>query len=587
MESLRKYLTNNFVFNNPYFDYKNTDINSKSIIYIPKGDDNCDIRNYIPCLFIQEYEQSSKFLIFFHGNTEDIFNSELIGQYFSEQLKMNVIIVEYPGYSVYKSEKNAEVMCLDSLIVYDFIKNRFNLTHEDIFVIGRSLGTGPAVYLASKKKLKVLILISPFKSIKSIKGAFIGFFLLDIFKSIDIIDKVTCPIQFIHGKNDTLIDCSHSEELSKLNFNNYNKKDIIPNMTHNEMDLEKDIFEKIFDFLNKLSLTFKKGYFDLRNKQFKNLFDIPMPIQKYFFELNMNLDKPNIIDLTANYFLLLNDERIAVSKINKILVYELEEMEKNIEINTEQIGPTKYLLQLFDNSLAACSDKYVSFYSIKRYKFEHLKTISFSNIIKIEQYNEREIILLTKKALYILNNEYKIIDKFEGNFNNMKIIDKFIVVHSLINNNNNLIEIYNYVNNQFNKLKEYSFKNRMTNIRNNILFLKNKYIVLLDEFELNIIDIENFTDKYMKHNFNNPKYIFELYNDLILIGDNVGNIKVLEHKNENLNTFISKSYYCFNYTINSMKELKDGKLIIAHEEEYKKEIKENDSLNSDGDCICF
>ena len=35
------------------------------------------------------------------------------------------IIVEYPGYSIYFSEKNAEIMCEDSLIVYEFIKKTF------------------------------------------------------------------------------------------------------------------------------------------------------------------------------------------------------------------------------------------------------------------------------------------------------------------------------------------------------------------------------------------------------------------------------------------------------------------------------
>ena len=95
---MNNFLTKHFVFKNPTFNYKDTSFDTKTIIFINKEKDINKIENYIPCLFIQEYEQSSNFLIFFYGNSEDIFTSELFGQYLSEYLKMNVIIVEYPGY---------------------------------------------------------------------------------------------------------------------------------------------------------------------------------------------------------------------------------------------------------------------------------------------------------------------------------------------------------------------------------------------------------------------------------------------------------------------------------------------------------
>ena len=152
MDYIREFLTNMFVFWNPAFNYKEMNLLSKNLIFIDKGKNKNDISNYIPCLFLPEYDHSSKFLIYFHGNRDDIFSSELFCQYFSEKLKMNVIIVEYPGYSIYNSEKSAETICEDSLKVYDFVKEKFNKKSEDIYVIGRSLGTGPAIYLASNEK---------------------------------------------------------------------------------------------------------------------------------------------------------------------------------------------------------------------------------------------------------------------------------------------------------------------------------------------------------------------------------------------------------------------------------------------------
>jgi hypothetical protein len=57
---------------------------------------------------------------------------------------------KYPGYSIYKAEKNEEIICLDSLKIYSFIREKFKAKDEDIYIVVRTLGDGPAVYLASK-----------------------------------------------------------------------------------------------------------------------------------------------------------------------------------------------------------------------------------------------------------------------------------------------------------------------------------------------------------------------------------------------------------------------------------------------------
>ena len=92
MMSLKECITNMFVFCNPTFKYDEINLQSKNIIFIDKEKNKESASNYIPCLFIKEHEKSSKFLIYFHGNSDDIINSELFCQYFSEKLRMNVIL---------------------------------------------------------------------------------------------------------------------------------------------------------------------------------------------------------------------------------------------------------------------------------------------------------------------------------------------------------------------------------------------------------------------------------------------------------------------------------------------------------------
>jgi len=52
-------------------------------------------------------------------------------------------------------------------------------------VVGRSIGTGPATYLSKYRKVGVVVLISPFSSIrniaKNIVGSFLGFLVKDRF----------------------------------------------------------------------------------------------------------------------------------------------------------------------------------------------------------------------------------------------------------------------------------------------------------------------------------------------------------------------------------------------------------------------
>jgi len=46
---------------------------------------------------------------------------------------------------------------------------------SDIFIFGRSIGSGPACELAAKYKPKALILMAPFKSLKTVANELVPF----------------------------------------------------------------------------------------------------------------------------------------------------------------------------------------------------------------------------------------------------------------------------------------------------------------------------------------------------------------------------------------------------------------------------
>ena len=559
MMKVQGYLTNIFVFCNPSFNYNNINFQTKNIIFIDKGKNKNDVANYIPCLFIQEYEQSSKFLIFFHGNADDIFSSELLGQHFCENLKMNVIIVEYPGYSIYKSDKSAEVICENSLIVYSFIKQKFKARDEDIFVVGRSLGTGPAIYLSSKEKPKSLILISPFKSIKSVTNAFFSFFLLDIFKSIDIINKVSSPILFIHGLNDPLIDFSHSEELiAKAGKNGEDDIVLNPHMTHNDFDVEKDIFTKILKFLKDKPDSFPKHAFNLDDDQFKNLFDIPVAVQKYLFKLNIQSSNPSIFEKKAKCSLLLNDGRIALGMNNsEINIYNIDWClnEKEITIKLKDGYPIQYMTQLKNNIFVACDALNIYFFSLTKYKSKLINCFNGNaQIKKVENLNEKEIIILYKESIVVLNENFEKITEKTGNYKDLIVASNKIIASTSKN-----IEIIEYFNN--NKLVVIDTLNY--EIIDSIYSLINfdNLIIGLGTNEFLIYNLNDNSCKRVEHNIDEPSYIWKIDFNSFLICNRSDKIIYFEYSNKKCEQY---PINCINSKyITSIIKLFDGSIIIT------------------------
>ena len=79
---------------------------------------------------------------------------------------MHVLAIEYPGYGLYKTSKPDEQKIKDDAdTVYDYISQIVGVKEKDIIIAGRSIGTGPTVYLGSWKMAHSLILISPYTSI--------------------------------------------------------------------------------------------------------------------------------------------------------------------------------------------------------------------------------------------------------------------------------------------------------------------------------------------------------------------------------------------------------------------------------------
>ncbi len=107
----------------------------------------------------------SPLLIYFGGNNEEA--STLIDSIGTID-GWSVLLINYRGYGLSNGEPTEENFFKDSLFLYDTFSKRDDIDPGNIVAMGRSLGTGVAVYLASQRTLKAVILTTPYDSIREV-----------------------------------------------------------------------------------------------------------------------------------------------------------------------------------------------------------------------------------------------------------------------------------------------------------------------------------------------------------------------------------------------------------------------------------
>ncbi len=169
-------------------------------------------------LFRQTQKVTTKRLIFYlHGNAGSLEHWGEIAPVYTN-LGYDIFILDYRGFG--KSEgslKNEKQFFEDAQLVYDELKKQYS--ENEITIIGYSVGTGTATWLASQNQPKQLILKAPYYSLKDLaKRNFpiVPSFLLKYpFETYKYLPKVKVPITLFHGDQDEVIYYGSSQRLSK------------------------------------------------------------------------------------------------------------------------------------------------------------------------------------------------------------------------------------------------------------------------------------------------------------------------------------------------------------------------------------
>ena len=120
----------------------------------------------IPCLYLSSPKGSSKTIIFFHGNAEDIGLAYELLNHLRVTLQVHILGIEYPGYGIYEGECSEDRIYQDAYNIFSFLTST-GVEPSDIIVFGRSIGSGPACFLAGEVRPAALLLMSAYTSIRA------------------------------------------------------------------------------------------------------------------------------------------------------------------------------------------------------------------------------------------------------------------------------------------------------------------------------------------------------------------------------------------------------------------------------------
>ena len=151
-------------------------------------------------------------LIYFGGNGDAVQNMR--EDYARWAAGRTVYLVAYRGYGASDGAPTEAALFSDALAIYDDVRTR----QQDIAVVGRSLGSGVATYLASQRPLQRLVLVTPFDSIARIaQGRFPMFpaalMMQDKYESWRYAPAVHCPVLVIAAQNDRVVPAASTARL--------------------------------------------------------------------------------------------------------------------------------------------------------------------------------------------------------------------------------------------------------------------------------------------------------------------------------------------------------------------------------------
>jgi alpha-beta hydrolase superfamily lysophospholipase len=172
-------------------------------------------------------------ILFFHGNGEIAADYDKIGSFYTRR-DMHILVVDYRGYGTSDGTPTMSKMLGDAIVIQQSLDKVFEdhgIRPSGIFVMGRSLGSAPAIEVAVNAppgRLSGLIIDSGFAETSVLLerlGAPTESQIPDRHNNISKMKRLQVPLLIIHGDLDSLIPSSEASRL--LEHANCDEKELL------------------------------------------------------------------------------------------------------------------------------------------------------------------------------------------------------------------------------------------------------------------------------------------------------------------------------------------------------------------------
>ncbi|MEO5378215.1 MAG: alpha/beta hydrolase [Magnetococcus sp. DMHC-6] len=198
--------------------------------------------------------ENRSLMIYFGGNAEEISAFMLEAM---QIVNWSILAFNYRGFGDSGGHPGEKELFADARSIYDWAVANETIHAQPVVVMGRSLGSGVAVHLASERPLHGVILITPYDSIRAVaQGIYpyapVDWLLKHPFDSLKVAPSLTPPLLSLVAPGDNIIPNKHSQRLLEA-WGGPKTEKIFPNTDHNTIASDPNYWPTIQNFLTTLS----------------------------------------------------------------------------------------------------------------------------------------------------------------------------------------------------------------------------------------------------------------------------------------------------------------------------------------------
>ena len=189
-------------------------------------------------------------LIYFGGNAEDV--SHNLPEFAEAFPEYAVYLLNYRGFGGSSGSPSEAAIAEDALALFDQVY----ASHPQISLIGRSLGSGVAVRLASQRPVQQLILVTPYNSLEEIAAQQypwvpVKWLLKDRFESGKYAAHIRVPTLLLAASDDEVIPRASTQRLLENFPQGVAVLRVVPDSGHNSISDRAQYLQWMGDVLNR------------------------------------------------------------------------------------------------------------------------------------------------------------------------------------------------------------------------------------------------------------------------------------------------------------------------------------------------